>query len=159
MKKTKKSGRPGLTLIELLVAAAAACIVIIAAAIVLVFGQKSWNYGLQQANLQRDASFAMLKMKQSISSGTKAQLDDDSLGVKIFQTSGWTRYWFVPGENDLRFQIEGQEEQTLLDGIVEDASFEIDPNTSKMVLVEIELQKNGSQARLFSQTMMRNFGS
>ena len=159
MKKTKKSNRRGLTLIELLVASAAVCIVVLAAGIILVFGQKSWNYGLQQSGLQRDASFAMLKMKQSISSGTKAQLDADSLGVKIFQTSGWIRYWYVSGENDLRFQTEGQEVQTLLDGTVEDASFEIDPNTGKMVIVEIQLQKNGSQTRLSSKTMMRNFGT
>jgi hypothetical protein len=159
MKKAKKTIRSGLTLVELLIAAAVACIVLIAAGIILVYGQKSWNYGLRQAGLQRDASFAMLKMKQSISSGKQAQLDADGLGVKIVQTSGWIRYWYVPGENDLRFQSEGQDVQTLLDGVVDDASFEIDPNTGKMVIVEIQLQKNGSQAHISSQTMMRNFGS
>ena len=155
----KKTSRTGLTIIELLVAAAAMCIVVFAAGIILVFGQRSWNQGLRQAGLQRDAAFAMLKMKQSISSGKLTQLDADGLGIKIYQDTGWIRYRYEQGENDLCYQIEGQEEQTLLDGIVEDVTFEVDPNTGKMVLVDIELQKEGSRTRLSSKTMMRNFGT
>jgi len=153
MNKTKKRG---FTIIELLVAAASVCIVVLAAGIILVFGQRSWDRGLEQAGLQRDASFAMLKMKQSISAGRGAVLDDDGMGVKIINSTGWIRYCFVSGEKDLRYQIEGQDEQTLLDGIVQNAAFDVDPNTHKMVLVDIELQKHSSQTRLSSKTMMRN---
>jgi hypothetical protein len=147
----------GLTIVELMVAAAAVCIVVLAAGLILVYGQKSWDQGLRQAKLQRDVSYAMLRIKQSISAGTLAQVDGDGQGVKIFNGSGWIKYRFYNSQHDLRFQEDGGEEQTLLEGLVGNASFVLDPNTGKMVLVDIELEKDGSNARLLSKTMMRNY--
>jgi type II secretory pathway pseudopilin PulG len=155
----KKTNKAGFTIMELIVALAAACIIVFAAGIVLVFGQRSWDRGLEQAGVQRDASFAMLRMKQSISAGRSVALDADGMGVKIFNSTGWIKYRFYPGQKDLRYQIDGQSEQTLLGGIVRNAAFDVDPNTHKMVIIDIELQKHISQTRLSSKTMMRNYGS
>jgi type II secretory pathway pseudopilin PulG len=156
MSKNKKTIKAGFTLIELMVAAASVTIVLFAAAVMVVFGQKSWNQELLRSNLQRDASLAMLKMKRSICSATQVQLDKDALEMKLFQTTKWVKYRYIPDEKDLCTQIEGEEEQTILDGTVEDVTFAVDPNTNKMVLVDIELEKNNCKARLSSKTMMRN---
>ena len=159
MNKTNQARLRGLTIIELLVAAAAACIVVLAAGIILVSGQRSWDQGLRQANLQRDASYAMLTMKQSINSGIAAVVDDDYYGVKVFRSGGWIRYRYNPGQHDLMFQVQDQEEQVLLDNIVQDASFDLDPNTPKIVIIDLQLEKQNSHARISSKTLMRNFGS
>jgi hypothetical protein len=101
----------------------------------------------------------MLKVKQSIRNGTHAQLDADGDGVKIYHTAGWIRFWFVPGQKDLRYQLEGEAEQTLLDGIVQNATFEVNTATNKTVTVGLELQKGNSEAQLSSTTLMRNYAS
>ncbi|MBN2019843.1 MAG: hypothetical protein JW749_06425 [Sedimentisphaerales bacterium] len=153
----KKTNRTGLTIVELMVAVSAACIVVLSAGIILVYGQKSWDQGLRQAHLQREVSLVMLRVKKSISEGRAAVVDNDGLGVKIYNSAGWIRYRYEAGQNDLVYQIDGEEERTLLDGIVQDASFDLDPNTGKMVLVDIDLEKDGAQAGLSSKTLMRNF--
>ena len=75
-------------------------------------------------------------------------------GVKIHHTAGWIRFRFVPAQKDLRYQLEGEAEQTLLDGVVEDATFEVDTTTNKTVTVGLELQKGACEAQLSSTTMM-----
>ena len=151
--------RSGLTLVEMLVALAAASIVIIATAIVLVFGQQSYNRSWQQANLQRDAANTMLRIKQSIRNATNTQLDEDEMGIKIFRPTGWIRFRFEQGQNDLRYQLEGEEERTLLDGKVSDATFEIDPSTHKTVTVGLELTQGYCTTKMTSTTLMRNYGT
>ncbi|MGA2093295.1 MAG: prepilin-type N-terminal cleavage/methylation domain-containing protein [Sedimentisphaerales bacterium] len=151
--------RFGLTLVEMLVALAAASIVILATAIVLVFGQRSYNRSWQQANLQRDAAYTMLRIKQSIRNATSAQLDADELGIKIFRPTGWIRFRYEPGQNDLRYQLEDEEERTLLDGKVSDVTFEIDASSHKTVTVGLELTQGNCTAKMTSTTLMRNFGS
>jgi len=159
MSKMTPTNRAGLTLIEMMVALAAGVIVILGTASLLALAQKSWNREWDQANLQRDVSRAMLKVKQSIRNGTQAQLDADGYGVKIHHTAGWIRFWFVPGQKDLRYQLEGEAEQTLLDGIVQSATFEVDTTHHKTVTVGLELQKGACEAQLSSTTMMRNYPS
>jgi Tfp pilus assembly protein FimT len=144
----------GLTLVELAIAFATAAIVFFATGTIMVFGQRSLNRGWQQANLQREASLAMLKMKQSIRGATNATLDEDGNGVKIYHSAGWIRFWFVPGPKDLRYQLEGEQEQTLLDGVVEQADFAVD---ASKVTVDLALLEDDYEARLVTTTMMRNF--
>ncbi len=146
----------GLMLIELVIAFSAACIVFFAMAIIMVFGQRSLNRGLQQANLQRDASYANLKIKQSIKGATQAQLDMDGNGVTIYHGAGWIRFWFLPGQKDLRYQLDGEDEQTLLDGVVEQADFNVD---GSKVIVGLELLDGNCEARFVSTTMMRNYSA
>lgn len=149
----------GLTMIEMLVAIAAASIVILATAIILVFGQESYNRNWQQATLQRDAAYTMLRIKQSIRNATSSQLDADQLGIKIFRPTGWIRFRYESGQHDLRYQLEGEEERTLLDGTVSNATFDINPSNHKTVNVSIELAKGYCTAKMTSTTLMRNYGS
>jgi prepilin-type N-terminal cleavage/methylation domain-containing protein len=159
MCKMTPTNRTGLTLIEMMVALAAGLIVMLGTASLLALAQKSWNREWDQANLQRDVSRAMLKVKQSVRNATHAQLDADGYGVKIFHTGGWIRFCFISGQKDLRYQLEGETEQTLLDGVVEDATFEVDTTTNKTVTVGLELKKGPCEAQLSSTTMMRNYAS
>jgi prepilin-type N-terminal cleavage/methylation domain-containing protein len=149
----------GLTLVEMLVALAAASIVILATAIIMVFGQQSYNRSWQQANLQRDAAYTMLRIKQSVRNATSAQLDEDELGIKIFRPTGWIIFRYEPEQHDLRYQLEGEEERTLLDDKVSDATFEIDASNHKIVTVGIELSKGSCTTKITTSTLMRNFGS
>ena len=142
MNKMTPTNRTGLTLIELIVALAIGLIAMLGTASILALAQKSWNREWDQATLQRDVSRAMLKVKQSIRSGTHAQLDADGRGVTIYHTGAWIRFWFVPGQMDLRYQLEGEAEQTLLDGTVQNATFEVDTTHHKTVTVSLELQKD-----------------
>lgn len=157
MHRITKKNRSGLTLPEIIIALTAGLIVFLATATILVFGQKSWNREWNQTNLQRDAAHAMLKMKQSIRNGNKAELEDDGAGVKIYYTGGWIRFYSVSNQKDLRYQLEGEDEQTLLDGVVDSATFEVDPTTQKTVKVDIRLQDGGCKAGLLTTTMMRNY--
>lgn len=157
MRRTKVTNRAGLTLIELMVAVSIGCIVFLATAAMLFFGQKSLNHGWQQANLQRDASYAMLKIRQSIRGATQTQLDIDGRGVKIYHNATWIRFWFVPAQNNLQYQLEGEQEQTLLGGVVENATFEVDPNTHRTVTVDFELRNGNCKAHFLSTAMMRNY--
>jgi Tfp pilus assembly protein PilW len=156
MRRKRGKNRAGFTVVELMVGLSAALIVFFATAIMMVFGQRSLNRGWEQANLQRDASYAMLKVKQAIRGGVMAQLDGDGNGVKIYHAAGWIRFWYVPAHKDLRYQFEGEEERTLLDGVVSSATFAIDPVTSKTVTVGFELQSGGSETQMSSTTLMRN---
>ena len=146
-------------MVEMLVAIAAASIVILATAIILVFGQQSYNRSWQQACLQRDAANTMLRIKQSIRNATSAQLDDDELGIKIFRPTGWIIFRYEQEQNDLRYQLEGEEERTLLDDKVSDATFEIDTISHKTVTVGLELTKDYCTAKMKSTTLMRNAGT
>jgi prepilin-type N-terminal cleavage/methylation domain-containing protein len=159
MHKITAENRAGLTLTEMMVALGVGCIVFLAVATVLVGGQRSMDRTFQQANLQRDASRTMLMMKKFIRFASKAEVNPDGNEVTIYHTSGWVRFRFVRTQKDLRYQIEGEDEITLLDGIVENAAFEIDPDANKIITVDLELQNNSSRTRLSSSTMMRNYTS
>jgi type II secretory pathway pseudopilin PulG len=158
--KHRTFGKPrraaGFTLIELVVAFSIACVVFFALATILVFGQRSLNRGWEQANLQRDTSYAMLKMKQSIRGAIGAALDDDGNGVKIFHAAGWIRFWWLPGPKDLLYQLEGEDQQLLLDGVVENVNFEVD---GSKVTIDLGLEKNNYQTHILSTTMMRNYSA
>jgi Tfp pilus assembly protein PilV len=157
MNKITKKNQTGLTLPETMIALTAGIIVFLATASVLVLGQKSWNREWSQANLQKEAAHAMLKMKQSIRNGNKAELEGDGTGVKIFYTGGWIRFYSVSTQKDLRYQLDGEDEKTLLDGVVDSATFEVDPDTQKTVKVGIQLQNGNCTAGLVTTTMMRNY--
>jgi type II secretory pathway component PulJ len=156
MRKSSVKNRTGLTLLEMMIALGIGCIVLLTIAIVLIGGQRSMDRTLQQANLQRDASQTMLKMKHFIRTATSAEVNPDGNEVTIYYAGGWARFRFVRTQKDLRFQLEGEEEQTLLDGIVDIAAFEIDPANNKAVNVELQLQNDAGEIRLLSTTMMRN---
>jgi prepilin-type N-terminal cleavage/methylation domain-containing protein len=159
VKRRQAKSQAGLTLVELIVALSAACIVLCATAIILIFGQNSLSHEWQQVNLQRDASYAMLRMKQSIRCATNAQVEESGKGVKIYNRTGWIRFWYIPGQKDILWQLKDGEPQTLLDGVVESATFVIDGATVNAVTVDIDLKRDGCEAKITSTTMMRNYGT
>lgn len=73
--------------------------------------------------------------------------------MTIDPNANWTRFWFVPNQKDLKYQLKVGHEQTLLDGVVKNATFEAGPND---VNVSIELQNGDCEAQLKSTTMWRN---
>lgn len=158
MKRKKTKNRAGFTLVELIIALAAACIVLSATAIILIFGQRSLSHEWQQVNLQRDASFAMQKMKQSIRSATKAQLENDGNGLRIYNDAGWIKFWCVSGQKNLLYQLKDEDPQTLLDGTVKSATFVIG-GAANTVTIDLDVKSGDCETQITSTTMMRNFGT
>ena len=146
-------------LMEMIIALVAACIVLLATAIITVFGQKSWDRTMRQAGLQRDASYAMLKMKVLIRGAANVHIDADNQGITIDPNADWVRFWFVPNQKDLEYQFKEGLEETLLDGVVEDVTFNVDPHTNKAVMVDLQLRNGNCEAQLSSSTMMRNYSA
>ena len=89
----KAKRQKGFTLIELTIATFAGAIVIVAAGMILFFGQKTWISTWDRTNLQRDASYAMLRMTRDIKAGISAQAEDSGKSLRIFNNSGWARFF------------------------------------------------------------------
>jgi type II secretory pathway pseudopilin PulG len=159
MKRLKSKKRPALTLVELLVTISAAMIVILATAVVLVFGQNSLDSEWRKVNFQRDASYAMLRIKQAVRCAKKAELEDDGNTIKIYNNSGWVKYRFDPDQKNLLYQFEGEDELTLLEGVVEYVTFQIDPVNQNAVSYGFTLKKDDLESQNSSTTMMRNYGT
>jgi hypothetical protein len=154
--RKKHKIRSGLTLVELVIAFSTAVIVFFAISSIMVFGQRSLNYGLLQANLQRDVALAQLKIKQSIRGAKNAALDDDGNGVKIFHAAGWIRFWWLPGSQNLLYQLEDEDQHVLLEGIVEQADFDVD---GCKVTVALETRQGNCRADFITTTTMRNYAA
>jgi len=159
MKILKSKSRPGLTLVELLVTVLAAMIVILSASVILVFGQNSLDSEWQKVNFQREASYAMLRIKQAIRIATRAELEDDGNVIKIYNSSGWIKYRFDPDQKNLLYQYDGEDEQILLEGVVESVTFEIDPVSKNAVTFGLDLKNEECETRNSSKVMMRNYGT
>jgi prepilin-type N-terminal cleavage/methylation domain-containing protein len=158
--KTKTKSRKGFTLIELIVAIVASAIVVLAAGIVIVIGQTSWNQTWKKVNLQRDASYAMLRMSQSIKAATSAAADVNGpvLNIKIKDPNTGTiktiTFSYVADTNNLQCQIGGQP-QTIINGEVKDLQFNVAGNT---VTIDLSLKEDDAQTHFISTVMMRNYG-
>ena len=144
----------------MLTTVALGCIIILATALVMVFGQQSYNRNWQQANLQRDTANTMLRIKQAVRVATSTQLSTDQKTITITRPTGWIKFRYVPGQKNLNYQIQGQEEQTLLSGTVTNATFAIDAsNNNKTVTVSLQLTQGVCTTSMSSTTLMRNYGS
>jgi Tfp pilus assembly protein PilW len=153
----KRKVQKGFTLIELTIAMFTGTIVILAAGVILFFGQKSWNNAWKRANLQRDASYAMLRMCRSIKAGASAQMEGSGEGLRIYTGGNWTRFYVAPGATKLTLnsEIEGNNSETILDDRVEALQFNVADNT---VRIELKLREDNLQAHFVSTVMMRNYG-
>jgi Tfp pilus assembly protein PilW len=141
---------------EMIVALLAACIVLLATSVILVFGQRSLDRTMRQASLQRDAAYAMLKMESSIMGANSVNINTSTKVMTIDPNSNWTRFWYVSAQKDLKYQLKTGPEQTLLSGVVDVVTFNMDPNTNKAVVLDLQLSNQGCEARTASTTMMRN---
>jgi prepilin-type N-terminal cleavage/methylation domain-containing protein len=155
--KTKTKSRKGFTLIELMVAIVASAIVVLAAGIVIVIGQTSWNQTWKKVNLQRDASYAMLRMSQSIKAATSAGKSPDGRVLYIpTQSNPNITFSYVADTNNLQCQIVGEQPQTIINGKVTNLQFNVVGNNT--VTIDLSLKKDDAQAHFISTVMMRNSG-
>jgi Tfp pilus assembly protein PilW len=151
--KMKTKSRKGLTLIELSIAIATAAIVVLATGIVVFIGQTSWNETWKKVNLQRDASYAMLRMSRSIQAATSAAADANGPVLNI--DNGSIIFSYAADTNDLQCQI-GEQSQTIINGKVEDLQFNVVGNNK--VTIDLSLKEDDAQAHFVSTVMMRNYG-
>jgi prepilin-type N-terminal cleavage/methylation domain-containing protein len=154
--KTKTKSQKGLTVIELMIAVMAGAIVVLAAGIVIVAGQTSWNQTWKKVNLQRDASYAMLRMSHSIRAATSAEKSPNGRVLYIpKQSNPSITFSYVADTNNLQCQIGGQT-QTIINGEVKDLQFNVVGNNT--VTIDLSLKKDDAQAHFKSTVMMRNYG-
>ena len=151
--KMKPKSQKGLTLIELVIALVAGVVLVLAAGTILFIGQIFWNQAWKKVNLQRDASYAMLRMSHSIKAGTAAEVADDGKTVKIYRSGDYIRFFWVEGTRDLKSQIEGEPE-ILINDKVEDVQFNVEDNK---VTIDLELKEDDAQTHFVSTVMMRNY--
>jgi len=156
----KRKEQKGFTLIELTIAMFTGSIVILGAGMILFFGQKNWNSTWDRTNLQRDASYAMLRMSRSIKAGTSAQVEGNGEGLRIYNADAgsWRRFFVQSASNNLMLKSEivgGNTTETILDDTVEALQFNV---TGTMVRVELKLREDNLQTHFASTVMMRNYG-
>ena len=160
----KRKVQKGFTLIELTIAMFTGTIVILAAGIILFYGQKSWNNTWKRANLQRDASYAMLSISRPIKAGTSAQVEGKGEGLRIYNDKEgvWRRFFVQPAANNLMLKSEIVEivgdnsiSKTILDDKVEALQFNV---TGTTVRIELKLREDNLQTHFASTVMMRNYG-
>jgi len=151
----KTKGQKGFTLIELMVAVIIAIILLLAVGTVLFIAQISWNNAWQKVNLQRDSSYAMLKMSHSIKAASSAIVDNDGKTITIYEGGSWTTFFLGQESKALICQIEGQYPEVVINGRVEDLAFNVEGNK---VGIDLKLREANLQTHFVSTVMMRNYG-
>jgi Tfp pilus assembly protein PilE len=147
--KTKTKSCKGLTIIELAVAIVTSIIVVLAIGIIIVFGQTSWNQTWKKVNLQRDASYAMLRMSQFIQAARRVESTDDKV---LSINDGSTVFSYVEDTNDLQRQT-GEQSEDVVNGKVYNLQFNVQGNT---VRIDLTLRDGNVETRFVSTAMKRN---
>jgi len=147
----------GFTLVELMVATLASIILVLATGMLMSIGHNNWNAAWKRANLQRDASYAMLRMSRPIRAGTSAQVEADGKGLKVYTEGGWMRFFVAPGASRLTLKSETgvNAPETILDDKIEYLQFNVTGNT---VTIDLKLKEDDLQTHFVSTIMMRNYG-
>jgi len=153
----KRKKQKGFTLIELTIAIFTGTIVIVAAGMILFFGQRTWNNTWDRTNLQRDASYAMLRMTRDIKAGASAQVEESGKALKIFKGTDWVKFSTASGGSMLALKREtgtgGSE--TVLEDSVEAVKFNVTGNT---VTIDFKMKEYNLETHFASTVMMRNYG-
>ena len=149
--------RRGFSLVELMVATLAGIILVLATGMLMSIGHNNWNVAWKRANLQRDASYAMLIISRSIRAGTSAKVEANGKGLRIYTEGGWMRFFVAPGVSTLTLKSEIGENtsETILDDKVEDLQFNVTGNTVK---IDLKLKEDYLETHFVSTIMMRNYG-
>ena len=151
----KIKAQKGFTLIELISAVLITLIMLLAAGTVLATSHNSWNIAWRKANLQRDASYAMLKMSHHIKAGTLAETEDNGTAIKIYKNTGdWIRFFLE--QDNLKYELKEQAPETIISGSVEILDFDVDSNKATINLM---LKKGNFATSLVSEIMLRNYGN
>jgi len=150
-----RRSRKGFTLVELATVIPATLIVILAGGAVLATSHISWNRSWKKVNLQRDASYAIIRINHHIKGVTFAETEDEGKAIKIYKGADWMRFFLEQDSKDLKCEIEGKEPETIISGSVEELQFSIDSNK---VRINLTLEKDGLETHLVSEVMIRNYG-
>ncbi|MHC4534332.1 MAG: PilW family protein [Planctomycetota bacterium] len=153
----KRKRHKGFTLVELLVTTFTSAIVIVAAGIILFLGQKTWNSARDRTNLQRDASYAMLRMTRDIKAGASAQVENNGQGLKIFNGGDWVRFFTASGGSIIVLKREtgGGSSETVIEDNLEAVQFNVTGNT---VTIDLKMKDYNLETHFASTVMMRNYG-
>ncbi len=151
----KTKSQKGYTLIELLVAIIAGAIVILAAGVVIVSGHTSWNKAWKAVNLQRNASYAMLVMSQSIKEANSVTVDANNKAMTITDAAGnTTRFSWNIGQDTLRSWVGTGSPSTVIDD-VQYLQFNKD-DVNDTVTIDLRMLDGSVQACFVSTVMRRN---
>jgi Tfp pilus assembly protein PilW len=155
--KRKRQKQKGFTLVELTITTLTGAIVIVAAGMILFFGQKTWNSTWDRTNLQRDASYAMLRMTKDIKAGVSAQVEDDGKGLNVLNGADWVRFSTESAGSmfALKRQTSGGGSETVLNDNMEAVQFTVTGNT---VTIDLRLKDYNLGTHFASTVMMRNYG-
>jgi type II secretory pathway component PulJ len=155
MKKRKR--QKGFTLLELTITTFTGAIVIVAAGMILFFGQKTWNSTWDRTNLQRDASYAMLRISRDIKAGASAQVQDAGSTLTVNNGSDWVRFYTeaAASSSALKYQTSDGGSETILADNLQSVQFNV---TDNMVAVNLTMQQDNLQTNFASTVMMRNYG-
>jgi prepilin-type N-terminal cleavage/methylation domain-containing protein len=154
--KPGRRSKKGFTLTEFSIAISISLTVFVTAGIVLATSYDFWDSSWKKTNLQRDASYAMLKMSHHIKAGTSAETENDGTAIKIYKdTDNWIRFFLEQESNNLKCELKGQAPETIISGNVEDLEFEVDGNKVKINLI---LKKGDLETHLVCEAMIRNYG-
>jgi len=151
--KRPKQKQKGFTLIELTITTLTGAIVIVAAGMILFFGQKTWNSTWDRTNLQRDTSYAMLRMTKDIKAGVNSQVEDSGSALKVFNGSDWVRYYTA--SSALKRDTSAGGSETILEDNLEAVQFNVAGNT---VIIDLKLKEYNLGTHFASTVMMRNYG-
>ncbi len=143
----------GFTLVELACAMLTTSIVILAGGTALTTSQASLNRTWKKADLQRNASYAMLRISRHIKEGTAAEVGDDGKSIKIYKGADWMRFFLEHGSNDLKCEFKRQTVETIIHS-VEDLKFDVDSNKVK---INIILKNGDLETHFTSDVMIRNY--
>jgi type II secretory pathway component PulJ len=151
--KRQRKRQKGFTLLELTITTFTGAIVIVAAGMILFFGQRTWNSTWDRTNLQRDTSYAMLRMTKDIKAGASAQVEDGGQGLRVFNGTDWVRFFTVSGA--LKRETSGGDSQTVLEDNLEAVLFNV---TGSTVAIDLKLKEYNLGTHFASTVMMRNYG-
>ena len=156
MNSMKAKKRKGFTLMEVVTAMGISTIVILAGGAVLVASHIRWNKAWNDVNLQRDASYTMLELTNSIRACAAATVESNGTAIRIYDRDGdWELFSLGSGSDNIRYEIEGQSPRTIIDRNLEGLQFNIDSNK---VTIDLKLKKGNQQINLVSTVLMRNYG-
>ncbi|MBN2312668.1 MAG: hypothetical protein JXM79_01990 [Sedimentisphaerales bacterium] len=152
--RAQKQG--GFSLIEVVISIWMSMIVLLAVGVVLTATQTRWNNAWGKVCLQRDGSYVLLELSHAIKEAASATVGDDGKTIQIYDTDGnWVEYAFQSNTHTLEYNVQGQTTQTLIDGYVEDLTFEVENNK---VGIGLTLKQNNKEAHFDSTIQIRNYG-
>jgi len=106
----KMKRQNGLTLIELMTSMVAGMIV----------GNRHWDKAWEKVHVQREGSYAKMKISRSIRGGISAELESSGKAIKIYRKTDWIRFFLDADNKDLKWEIEVGTPQTVVKSNIAD---------------------------------------